>query len=100
MNIILGSYTFEGPFKNIRSSDSNRSGVYAILGKQGPNSYKVIDIGESAEIGGRISNHDRAGCWSEQSNDLYYACYSANENDRFDIEQELREIYNPPCGEM
>lgn len=95
------SYPFQGPFESIYST-AMRSGVYAVL--DGPminGQYKVIDIGESADIQNRLLTHDRSVCWLRNSAwGLRYAvCYTLSENQRYNIEQDIRNRYYPlPCG--
>ncbi len=98
--IEIGSYDFEGPFKNTSNLET-QSGVYAILGRNSVNEdWGVIDIGESVNVRYRVENHDRAGCWKEQNYAiLNCAAYYCNLIDRSIIETELRNRYNPPCGD-
>jgi hypothetical protein len=99
MAIQIGNYNFEGPFRD-SASLREQSGVYAVLGGNGTNSWKVVDVGESEQIRTRVSNHDRANCWGRNRGDgLAYAAYYCTERDRMRIEQELRTKYNPPCGD-
>lgn len=99
MAIQIGKYNFDGPFRD-PASLRDQSGVYAVLAGTGANSWKVVDIGESAQVQTRVSNHDRADCWQRNRGTglTYAACY-CNERDRMRIEQELRSHYNPPCGD-
>lgn len=102
MSILIGTYPFEGPFNSTEHLE-NKSGVYVILCSIAGNNY-VIDIGESSEVKNRIENHDRSDCWDKQCNGLLFVCvyYTPNQQQagRKIIEQELRRIYNPPCGEQ
>ena len=93
MSIKIGNYTFEGPFSST-SSLEDRSGVYAIL----DDDNRKIDIGESHEVRTRVENHERKSCW-EENNYSKYAAYYTSEANRKRIESELRDQYNPPCGE-
>ena len=95
MAIQIGKYTFNGPYSR-KSSLPNSSGVYAVL-KPTAN-LSVVDIGESAKIHDRVSNHEREGCWKRNSGQRY-AYLLANKQDRERIERELRRKYNPPCGD-
>jgi hypothetical protein len=101
MSIKLGKYQFEGPYTSVNSLD-DRSGVYAILCYNGQ--YRVIDIGESAEVKTRVTNHDRQGCWTRNcTSTLAYAVYYTSylqQSGRMAIEQELRKLYDPPCGKQ
>jgi hypothetical protein len=98
MTIPIGRYTFEGPF-SYTSSLKSQSGVYAILTPSG-GSYKVLDIGESENVRTRIENHDRQPCWNRNKNgSIFYAAYYCGATNRMLIERELRNQFNPPCGE-
>lgn len=100
MSISIGNYSFEGPYT---STDSlkDQSGVYAILGRNAATeTWKVVDVGESGGLQARVANHDRADCWkSRKYAALNVAAYYCNAVQRSKIEQELRNAYNPPCGE-
>lgn len=99
MAVQIDNYNFEGPFRD-PASLRDQSGVYAVLGGNGVNSWRVVDIGESAQVRTRVTNHDRADCWSRnRGGGLAYAAYYCNERDRMRIEQELRAKINPPCGD-
>lgn len=99
MAIPIGKHNFEGPFRD-PATLRDQSGVYAVLGGNGENSWKIVDIGESEQIRSRVSNHDRADCWNRnRGNGLAYAAYYCNERERMRIEQELRAQYKPPCGD-
>jgi hypothetical protein len=101
MAINIGMYTFDGPFLN-NDSLQDRSGIYAILCYV-KGDYHVIDIGESATVKSRIETHDRRDCWENSCfTTLYYAAlYTSNlqQSGRRRIESELRQQYNPVCGE-
>lgn len=97
----IGRYNFEGPY-GTTDQLQDRSGVYVVLSLNG-NQYGVIDIGESATVKTRISNHDRQPCWrGSATGPLSVAVlYTPNEQQsgRMTIEQELRAQFNPPCGQ-
>lgn len=101
MSIKIGKYNFNGPY---RSTDylKDRSGVYAILCGNG-NRYSLVDVGESATVKSRVEDHDRKHCWTNHcnSNLAVAVLYTPNlhQSGRRKIEQELRNLYDPPCGE-
>jgi len=101
MSITVGRYSFEGPFTDTNSLE-DRSGVYAIHCKQGEQ-YSLIDVGESATVKSRVENHDRADCWRRNCSGTLTvsALYTPNAQQagRRSIEKELRDQYDPPCGE-
>ena len=113
MTINLKSYTFEGPFKVELVGGSyqydlaqleNKSGVYAVFKQTSDTTYKVLDIGESATVHDRIKSHDRHDQWEDNcpQDKLYVGVhYTPNKQQvgRKEIEQELRDEYNPCCGD-
>jgi hypothetical protein len=102
MAITIGMYSFEGPFISPDNFE-DRSGVYAILDKRGDGLYYPLDIGESATVKTRVLNHDRRGCWEQQRQGILffavYYTYGFRQQERREVEQQLRMEYNPPCGE-
>lgn len=89
-------YNFEGPFSSTGEL-KNSSGVYVILG--GENRI-VVDVGESEDVKTRVENHDRKRCWNRQGYpSLSVAVYYTDTLLRMVIEREIRDNYNPPCGE-
>jgi len=101
MSINIGSYEFEGPYLSTDKLQ-NRSGVYAIHCKDSEQ-YLLIDIGESEDVKERVKNHDRKDCWTKNCKGTLTVSvlYTPNlkQEGRKEIEQELRDDYNPPCGE-
>ena len=94
-------YKFDGPFS---SPDSLQpiGGVYVILCRD-EDSWTVLDVGESDNVKERVSNHERSDCWEENCADsIYYAAHYmplSDEGERRQVEQEIRRLTNPPCGE-
>lgn len=99
MSIQVGNYHADGPHGNEASLQA-RSGVYVILGRTNQNQrWNVVDVGESADIRDRVSNHDRTPCWRDQGHtQLAVAAIYADARNRMLIEHELRTQFNPPCG--
>jgi hypothetical protein len=104
MSIAIGRWTFEGPYaltESLRLKD--QSGVYVILCPTEQNQYRVIDAGESAQVKTRVETHDRKDCWRRNCKGTLYVAvlYTPNlqQPGRSQIEQEIRQQYNPPCGE-
>ena len=101
MGISVGQYTFEGPYKSTDNL-ADKSGVYAIHCHR-DDAYYLIDVGESATVKTRVENHDRKGCWSRNCTGTLTVSVlytpNAQQAGRKKIEQELRDQYNPPCGE-
>lgn len=101
MSIELAGYKFRGPYTSTDNLE-DRAGVYAILCPTAQNRYKVIDVGESHEVKTRVETHDRKGCWERHcSSTIKYAVYYTphmQQPGRKEIEQEIRNRYDPPCG--
>ena len=110
---ILG-YDFEGPYP---SSDQleNKSGVYVVVDWRDCRiSYLgnsdivdvdkwpyIIDVGKSRNIKRRLEEyHRRRDCWEQHSGGAYQFAvyYTAEEDERKDIEDSIRQERNPPCG--
>ncbi len=101
MSITIGNYAFEGPFADPVSL-KNVSGVYSVLTHASANdSYSIVDIGKSATVRDRVTNHDRQESWKRYKKPagLAYAAYYCDEKMRMSVETTLRGKYNPPCGD-
>ena len=96
-------YTFEGAYLSADSLQA-RSGVYVIWCEISKNSWNVLDVGEASSVQERVKTHDRADCWSREcSGTIHYAAtYTPNlqQPRRKQIEQRIRQLANPPCGEI
>lgn len=95
-------YTFEGAF-TAPSSLEARAGVYVIWCKTGE-TWKVLDVGESADVRARVLSHDRKDCWTRHGAGgiLYYsATYTPHlqQPGRMEIERAIRSAAKPLCGE-
>jgi hypothetical protein len=101
MSIKIGKYTFEGPYTSTANLE-DKSGVYAILCKKNGDKYNLVDVGESATVKSRVETHDRKDCWQRSCNSaLTVAVYytpGMQQRGRMTVEQEIRDQYDPPCG--
>ena len=101
-SISIGRFTFEGPYQDIGELQ-NKAGVYAIHCYRVGNSYPLVDVGESSDVKWRVESHDRKSCWSRNCAGtlMVSVFYTPGLSDatRRAIEQEIRDQYNPPCGE-
>ncbi len=101
MSITIERFPFEGPFY-VASQLNERSGIYVFFDYY-HEEYSVLDIGESHFGNTRLPYHDRSACWAriKKKTIEYAALYTPNlqQTGRKKIEQELKEQYNPPCGE-
>jgi len=101
MTITVGEYTFEGPYKSPEHLRDD-AGIYAIhcLRRE---RYFLLDIGESSEVKSRVTDHDRKDCWLEHCHGTitYSVFYTPRKTqaERREVEKDLREKYEPVCGE-
>ena len=79
------------------------AGVYAVTDRhesaQGGYSHTVIYFGQTSDLDGRFSDHDKADCFKDHgANSL---CFHADENEQSRLvkESDLIEAYNPPCND-
>lgn len=103
MSIKIDKYDFEGPYSDTNSLE-DRSGVYVILDYRDDGKHYVLDVGESAQVRTRVENHDRKDCWDlNREGNLRFAVHytpGLQQAGRMAIEQEIRDKYNPPCGQQ
>ena len=98
MGITIGNLNFEGPYPDSAQLQS-RSGVYAILGR-GATNWLVVDIGESTDVKDRVTNHDRKLQWQRTGHAmLSVAALYCDATTRMKVEKQLRQQYNPACGD-
>lgn len=100
MTLQIGKYQAEGPYFDADSL-KRLSGVYVILGRsQNTSPWNVLDIGEAGDVRERIETHDRKDQWKGCGHSqLAVAPIYSNSSQRMLIERELRNQYNPPCGD-
>lgn len=101
MSFTRWGYQIEGAFISQESLEA-RAGVYVIWCKNGE-AWTVLDVGETGDVKERVATHDRVDCWARHcSGTIYYsAIYTPNlqQSGRMAIEQGIRELTKPPCGE-
>lgn len=101
MTFEMWGHTFEGAFL-LPNDLQPRPGICVIWCRSGKN-WRVIDVGQSADVRDRVAFHDRVGCWERNCNGaiLYSATYTPGilQAGRIRIEQQIRTAANPPCGE-
>ncbi|RKX99825.1 MAG: hypothetical protein DRP54_06545 [Spirochaetes bacterium] len=102
MGITVGRYAFEGPYTST-DNIQDKAGVYAIHCYRN-GKYYLVDVGESGTVKSRIENHGRKSCWQRNcSGTLTFSVYytpNLHQQGRMKIEKEIRDQYNPPCGEV
>ena len=95
------SYEFYGAYSSTMPLKDNL-GVYAILCEK-DKKLNLIDVGESAKVKERVENHDRRDCWEINClESIKYAAYyieHGRKPSRTEVEQDIRDNYNIPCGE-
>ncbi len=76
-----------------------RSGVYIVHDEEG----NVLDVGESAKVGQRISTHERRACWLENAvgGVGIHVVWTPGKKKagRRVVERQLRDEFDPGCGE-
>ena len=102
--------TIEGlEFKCTHIDDAdfgNIAAIYVILCVSSDSKTRVLDVGETGELGDRIRNHDRKDCWEThcENNNIWICVYPMpsaqfSKQDRLDVEAGIRRKYDPPCGD-
>ena len=86
---------------------ANKAAVYVIICSTKEGKNYVIDVGESGETGVRLSSHDRRSCWERNCSGtlrVYLRYMPSSEGyaaaDRRQLEQKIRQQYDPPCGKI
>jgi hypothetical protein len=105
VNVTIANYTFVC----VRLSDADfndTAAVYVILCVAEDRNWKVLDVGQSSELGSRIDNHERKACWLRNcpNNNIWVCVYSMpsdrySRENRVALEKLIRQKYAPPCGE-
>lgn len=104
----ISGVDFKGPY-DVDSTviPRDRAAVYVIICRKTNGENLVIDVGESGEVGLRISTHTRRSCWERNcSGTLYvYLRYMPTSEghdaaSRRALEAKIRREYNPPCGKI
>lgn len=105
--ITIGKYSFDGPYSLDSKDFIDRAAIYAILClNTSTNKYTVVYIGESGEVGTRLSNHNKKYCWRNHcATSLHVAIFYTPTNrysmeDRLRIESELIDQYDPDCNKQ
>jgi len=94
-------YQFEGAFTSPDNLEE-KSGIYVIWCKISE-SWTCLDVGESHNVKNRVINHDRTDQWRRNCRgQIYYAAHYTphlQQTGRMEIEQNLRALEKPVCGE-
>jgi hypothetical protein len=86
---------------------ANIAAIYVILCVKPDKSWKVLDVGQTGELGSRIDSHDRRECWVKncETKNIWVCVYhmpsgTYSPEDRRALEAALRRQYSPvPCGQ-
>jgi len=96
----------DGPYPIDQANKlKNTPGVYTILCRSSSTSSRdtltLIDVGQSDNVRDRVMSHDRRECWNKNCKGRLEvaATYIKDEQERRRLEKEIREQYQPPCGE-
>ena len=99
--LTIGGYSFQ--CVSLSTAEfTDIAAVYVILCVASGGSWTVLDVGQTGELGSRIDNHDRRTCWQRNcaSKNIWVCVRSMpNRDDRLRVEREIRNQYDPPCGE-
>ncbi|MDI3548403.1 MAG: hypothetical protein PWR10_2055 [Halanaerobiales bacterium] len=100
MSITIAGYKFTGPYTSTTKL-KDKQGIYAILCLS-DDQYKLLDIGESARVRSRVESHERMKCWQRNCSGTFavavYYTPHWTQIGRAELQQKIRELYNPPCG--
>ena len=93
----VSGYKFDGPYK-IGERVIDRAAIYVILDRNS----KVIDVGQSGELGTRLLSHDRKPCWDRNGGKWFVIKWMPSDKysreDREKLENYIRSDKTPPCG--
>ena len=104
----ISGVDFEGPYDvNSAVIPRNRAAVYVIICRKADGKNHVIDVGESGEVGLRLSTHTRRSCWGRNCSGILYVYLrymptseGYDSVSRRTLEAKIRREYNPPCGKV
>ena len=92
----ISGYQFEQGYPLATTTFKNVAAVYIIYTNQ-----LWLDVGETDQLGTRISEHERRACWQRNAGSvpIYVAVHQeSNQQTRLAIESDLRSQLNPTCG--
>lgn len=95
--MLIAGYQFEEPKSLDDTSWDQEPAVYVIL----DDDNAMIDVGETDNLKDRLANHERRPCWERNCDGEIFVAKRAEDDEatRRRIEREIREEYDPPCGE-
>jgi len=102
-NLVIGGVSFVC-VRLAEADFSDVAAIYVILCVGSDGSSTVLDVGQSGQLGSRIDNHERKGCWGRHCpNGNIWVCVhrmpGSTKQQREQVESTLRSQFNPQCGE-
>ncbi len=96
----ISGHTFEGSYNHIQGFNGTIPAVYVIIDTYN-NQNSVLDVGQTEDLNNRFPNHPRESCWNSHRTGSIslWILRIQNEQDRLSIESQIRDQYNPPCGD-
>ena len=91
---IVEGNTYDGPWSLSSTTFNEVAGVYLIVDTNGT----IVDVGETENLKGRISNHERSGCWSRNGGFNLWFYHEINQVVRLAKEKHIRGTFRPVCG--
>ena len=72
--------------------------VYSVLKARADGRFDVIYIGQTDDLGRRLSSHERQLCFDRNGKTHVGAHVESSETRRLSIERDLIDFYDPPCN--
>lgn len=102
MSIEIGNYNFEGYYSSPEYLE-DEPGLYTIFCRKYEKDV-LLDIGESENVKSSVQDNEKSNCWIRNCPSAlgYAVLYTPDLDDkgRMEIEEEIRDQYNPVCGRM
>jgi len=104
-NVTIGGYPCV--CVKLTSADfTDIAAVYVVICVYKGGSWKVLDVGQTGELGDRIDSHDRRACWWNNcpSNNIWVCVYRMpsdkyTKQDTLEVEKHIRNTQSTvPCG--
>jgi hypothetical protein len=72
----------------------------AVSNSQGGNVHSILYVGQTSELGTRLSNHHKGDCVERNGANRICVRVTTNQNDRLVIEDDLCKRYQPTCNDQ